>query len=158
MLCEGQVGEQLLCKPDISLLPNSSFLRRLAEEEWSISSQTEKLNKTKQGVPSPLSVMQSLGRLRNISFCKKIGKKKKSTVTGLENEPSSICGIYKQQRDILHSMHIYFDVVLCGQQGIKSNCTTDIYTTAASLLSGKEERFEGGYNYDFAHSDVPLHY
>lgn len=48
MLREGQVGEQLLCKPDISLLPNSSFLRRLAEEEWSISSQTEKLNKTKQ--------------------------------------------------------------------------------------------------------------
>lgn len=48
MLHEGQVGEQLLCKPDISLLPNSSFLRRLAEEEWSISSQTEKINKMKQ--------------------------------------------------------------------------------------------------------------
>lgn len=71
-------------------------------------------------------------------------KIKKSTATELENEPSSICGIHEQQSDILRSMNIYFDVVLCWQQGIKSNRTTDIYTVAASLLSGEEERFKCG--------------
>lgn len=81
-------------------------------------------------------------RLRNTSLpiCKKY------TATGLENQPSSVCGIHKGQSAILHSMHIYFDVVVCGQQGMKSNHTTDIYTMATSLRSGKGERPECEYN------------
>lgn len=72
----------------------------------------------------------------SLTICKKIYSQ------GLENQPSNICGIHKGQSAILHSMHIYFDVVVCGQQGMKQNHTTDIYTTATSQLSGKCRRPE----------------
>lgn len=41
---------------------------------------------------------------------------KNHSAMGLQNLQCNICGIPKGQSAILHSMHIYFDVVGCGQQ------------------------------------------
>lgn len=41
---------------------------------------------------------------------------KNHSAMGLQNLQCKICGIHKGQSAILHSMHIYFDVVGCGQQ------------------------------------------
>lgn len=58
---------------------------------------------------------------------------KKYTAAGLQNQQSSIYGIHKGQSAILHSMHICFDVVVCGQQCMKS--TTQLTSHYGNLAA-----------------------
>lgn len=69
---------------------------------------------------------------------------KKYTATGLQNQQSSICGIHKGQSAILHSRHIYFDVVVCGQQGMKSTTrlTFTLWQLHHGLARGRDLRVD----------------
>lgn len=85
-----------------------------------------------------LSVRESHERLRTSPSQFPI----KYTAAGLQNQQSSICGIHKGQSAILHSMHIYFDVAVCGQQCMKS-ATQQIFTfwqLRCDLARGRDPR------------------